>query len=145
MELLVSQNHASFTIRLTFLFSISLVYGYFQGYLLESLAGFWKLPLLGAITFGIYLTLAYIRDNYFLKDATWYGFHKISISRRYIFGQLWRALLFMGFGGFYFLFRRYVTEIEVRKKAEREHYQSLLTERDLALQLEKAKNSYLKA
>jgi len=77
--------------------------------------------------------------------STWYGFHEISISRKYIFGQLWRALFFMGFGGLYFLFRRYVAEIGVGKKAEREQFQSLLIERDLALQLENAINSYLKA
>lgn len=105
----------------------------------------WKLPFFTAVVYSIYLSVNYGVDNYLLKETTWYGVHEISISKPYIFTQLWRALFFMGFAGFYFLFRTYVVEIETRKKAEKEHYQSLLIERDLALQLENARNSYLKA
>lgn len=105
----------------------------------------WKLPLFGTMLFGVYLAISYYLDNHVLKDTTWYGLHEISISRKYIFGQLWRLLFFMGSAAFYFLFRRFEAEIKIRKQTEDEHHQSQLSERDLALQLENAKNAYLKA
>jgi LytS/YehU family sensor histidine kinase len=51
----------------------------------------------------------------------------------------------MGFSGFYFLFREHIKEIESRKQTEQSHYQDIIHKRELQLQLENAKNSYLKA
>lgn len=105
----------------------------------------WKLPLFGTITYIINLSINYAADNYLLKQTSWYGLYEININKRYIFSELWRSLLFMGFAGFYYLFRQYVKEIETRKKTEREYFQSQLSERELKLSLENAKNAYLKA
>ncbi|WP_443938802.1 sensor histidine kinase [Pedobacter sp. MW01-1-1] len=112
---------------------------------ISRLSWIWRLPVFIGIVYIIYLTCSYVVDNFLLKETSWYGMHEISISKRYIFTQLWRALFFMGSSGFYFLFRRHQAEIETRKRMQQEHYQSLLSERDMALQLANAKNSYLKA
>ncbi|MGN7986484.1 sensor histidine kinase [Pedobacter sp. 22226] len=105
----------------------------------------WKLPtFLGAVYF-FYLFTSYGIDTYLLKETTWYSYHKISIGKPYIFNQLWRSLIFMGAAGFYYLFLVHLKEIEVRKKTETEYYQSILSERELQIELANAKNSYLKA
>jgi two-component system LytT family sensor kinase len=105
----------------------------------------WKVPLLGSLAYGLYLITSYLIDNFLLKETSWFNYHEITLGRQYIFSALYRALFFMGFAAFYFLFLKYDKEVKARKQSEKEHYQSQLYERDLELQLENAKNAYLKA
>jgi len=140
-DLLTYASHYLLNIVLFYLCSLWLYPKIFD----KTLNWIWKLPTHLAVVFAIYLMCSYLIDNYLLKETNWYGFHEINLGRKFIFSQLWRALFFMGFSGFYFLFREHIKEIESRKETEQSHYQDIIHKRELQLQLENAKNSYLKA
>ncbi len=80
-----------------------------------------------------------------LKETNWLIHHEIHLGKQYFFSALYRALYYMGFAGFYYLFLEYVKVNKAKKQADQDHYQSQLSERELELQLENAKNAYLKA
>jgi sensor histidine kinase YesM len=105
----------------------------------------WKFPLLCGASFAVYLFFNYLIDTEILKNKSWYLFENIDLSRRYVFGVLWRALIFMGGAGFYYLFLVHLKEIQSRRKAEKDSYVSLLSEREMEVKLGHAVNSYLKA
>lgn len=105
----------------------------------------WKLPILGGLTFVCYLALNYIIDTRILQHQSWKTVQEIDLGYKYVLGVLWRAIIFMGNAGFYYLFLQYLKEINSRELAEKATFQSVLTARETEAKLQQARNSYLKA
>ncbi|WP_162238725.1 sensor histidine kinase [Pedobacter sp. Leaf194] len=105
----------------------------------------WKLPLSLLAIYSCYLFVNYFVDYYINKHTSWLLFDKIIFNSRYAFGVLWRALQFMGFSAFYYLFKAYNRAILTKAQLEQDRYNSMLTQKETEVKLSYATNAYLKA
>ncbi|RZK00205.1 MAG: histidine kinase, partial [Flavobacterium sp.] len=111
----------------------------------DDLSWLWKLPLSLTIVYGVYLLLNYIIDSAINKHTKWNEIDDMLMDESYVFGLLWRALQFVGFSGFYFLFKQYQAKVEQNKKIQEEVYQNSIQKKNMEIDLNNAKNSYLQA
>jgi sensor histidine kinase YesM len=105
----------------------------------------WKLPVIGGLTFLFYLLLNYLVDTLIINAPSWKTIQETEMGCRYVFGVLWRSLIFIGNAGFYYLFLQHLKEIRAREAAETEKFNLQLSEREMETQLQQSHNSYLKA
>jgi len=105
----------------------------------------WKLPALGGITFLGYLIINYYIDSNYFEHITIYNLEKVRLRPSYILGVLWRALQFMAFAGFHYLFLLHLQEAKEIEKAKNDRWESMVAEKEMQVQLVQARNSYLKA
>lgn len=105
----------------------------------------WKLPLLASATFAIYLAVNYYIDSNYFEHITIYNLEKVRLQPSYILGVLWRALQFMAFAGFHFLFLLHLEETRQIEQAKHYKWESMVAEKEIQVQLVQARNSYLKA
>ncbi|MDQ0640186.1 two-component system LytT family sensor kinase [Pedobacter sp. W3I1] len=105
----------------------------------------WKLPVIGGLTFLCYLVLNYFIDTHIINAPSWKTIQQIEMGYRYVFGVLWRSLMFIGNAGFYYLFLQHLKEIRAREAAEKAKFDLQLAEREMEAKLQHSHNSYLKA
>jgi two-component system LytT family sensor kinase len=105
----------------------------------------WKLPVIGGLTFLCYLLLNYLIDTRVMISPSWKTIQEIEMGHRYVFGVLWRSLMFIGNAGFYYLFLQHLKEIHAREAAEKAKFHFQLAEREMEAKLQQSHNSYLKA
>ncbi|WP_316736741.1 sensor histidine kinase [Pedobacter aquatilis] len=106
---------------------------------------FWKLPLSLLVIYACYLVINYFVDYYVNKHTSWLLFDEVIFNSRYAFGVLWRALQFMGFSAFYYLFKEYNKSILTRSQLEETRLNYMLKQKEMEVKLSLATNAYLKA
>ena len=111
----------------------------------KKFAWFWKLPISLFIIYACYLVINYFVDYYINKHTSWLLFDEIILNSRYAFGVLWRALQFMGFSAFYYLFKEYSKSILTRSQLEEARLNYMLKQKETEVKLSHATNAYLKA
>lgn len=105
----------------------------------------WKLPIIGGFTFLCYLLMNYIVDTRILKHQSWKTVQELEMGHKYVLGVLYRAALFMGNAGFYYLFLVHLKEVKTREAAEKSSFEIELSKKAMEAKLEQSRNSYLKA
>jgi len=111
----------------------------------KKLVWFWKLPLSLFIIYAFYLVINYFVDYNINKHTSWLLFDEVIFNSRYAFGVLWRALQFMGFSAFYYLFKEYNKAILTRGQLEEARLNFMLRQKEMEVKLSHATNAYLKA
>jgi len=111
----------------------------------KRVAWIWKLPLSLLIIYVCYLLINYFVDYNINKHTSWLLFDQIILNSRYAFGVLWRALQFMGFSAFYYLFKEYNKSILTRAQLEQARLNFILIQKETEVKLGHATNAYLKA
>ncbi|MFD2285946.1 hypothetical protein GJU39_01270 [Pedobacter petrophilus] len=105
----------------------------------------WRFPLGLTIVFFLYLATSFVLDLEITLHTTWNEIDDLFMDYRFVFRTLWRALQFMGYAGFYFLFKEYQKGVRETQLAREEIFNNSIANKNMEIRLNEAQNSYLKA
>ncbi|MFD2287919.1 sensor histidine kinase [Pedobacter petrophilus] len=132
-----------------YVINISLFYIHSDLILKKTLAGskprYFKLTALIVIEIFIFSIIAYLADQLTLTSTAPINLKNVTIDWKFIFGALWRGIYFILFGTAYYFVKRYIQQKQLTAALEKEAIKKELEEKQIAIELADAKNSYLKA
>ncbi|MFW0717788.1 sensor histidine kinase [Pedobacter sp. N23S346] len=132
-----------------YVINISLFYIHSDFTLNKSLAGhkpdYFKLMALIITEICAFTFISYLADQVIPRSNTPINLISMVIDWKFVFGALWRGIYFILFATAYYFVKRYIHQKQLTAALEKEAIKKELEEKQIAIELSDAKNSYLKA
>lgn len=132
-----------------YVINISLFYIHSDFILNKSLAGhkpdYFRLMALIITEICAFTFISYLADQVIPRSNTPINLISMVIDWKFVFGALWRGIYFILFATAYYFVKRYVHQKQLTAALEKEAINKELEEKQIAIELSDAKNSYLKA